>query len=273
MRAVALVAVCACNQTFGLHDTRTAVDAAPRCPAIGTPPVFRAAFHQVTDQWCYQYSPSPDANLALAICNDGGTRVESGPIDQPLAPLDLVQLAGCDFSTASPRLAPEGDRAFVHAAGFGCPLAQGWYELARVDATWAVLGPIGISEGDLLDSVTRAPHRHAMLNTKGELHEVVQRDDGGWDDQLPPYTTSTLGLTMLQGAANLSPDGLHLVLHDVTPDGHGTLYYADRPTLDDRFSMPVPQPDWPDTRDAVITDDCSRLYFSGVQRVFFMEEQ
>ena len=274
MRVGLVLVVCACNQTFGLHDTqRPPGDAAPRCPATGTPPVFRAAFHQVTDQWCREYSPSQDADLAMAICNDGGSRLESGPVDQPLAPLDLVQLAGCDFFNAYPRLAPEGDHAFLNAAGLNCALAPGWYELARVDATWAVLGPIGLQANETLSSVTRAPHRHAMLAKAGALHEIVQRDDGSFDDSLQPYPLTDLGITMLGGDSNLSPDGLRLVLRNITSDDRGTLYYADRATITDRFGMPVPQPDWPDASDALITDSCGRLYFSGVQRVFFMEEQ
>ena len=274
MTRALLVALAACNQTFGLHDTqRPPSDAAPRCPAIGTAPVFRPAFHQVTDQWCQQYSPSQVANLAFAICNDNGSMIETGPLDQELAPLDLPQLAGCDFFEANPRLAPEGDRMFLNAAGLNCPLAAGWYELARVGATWAVLGTTGITGSNLLYSVTRGPHRHAMLAEGGLFHEIVQRDDGAWEDTLPPYAPGDFGIALFGGDANLSPDGLRLVLRGVTASPRGALYYVDRPTIDDRFGTATEQPDLPDVADAVITDDCGRLYFSGVQRVFFMEEQ
>jgi hypothetical protein len=49
------------------------------------------------------------------------------------------------------------------------------------------------------------------------------------------------------------------------------VFYADRASLTDRFNMPVPLPSVPEgVQWPFLTADCGRIYFSALNRVFFL---
>ena len=51
-----------------------------------------------------------------------------------------------------------------------------------------------------------------------------------------------------------------------------SVHYADRPSIDARFGAPVVLPAVPVTDDLFMTEDCSRLYMSGLGDVLYLNQ-
>jgi hypothetical protein len=270
-----IVALCGCNRVLALDPTEPVpVDALPTsCPPIGVAPRFSGRFHQIEDRPCTDYSPNAATGTALALC---GLGIEGGPLDMPLAPVGIAPI-GSLINLKQPRLLPEGGIAYVDNQNFDLNNGDLFGEYHAVDATtWSYVGDSGIPHGTdlgaLISVPTRAPHRHVMWTNgrDGSLHELVQQDTGSWTEVM---TTAALGLPSIWDAASLTSDGLRMVVHVEGAPGAASTEYADRPTIDQPFNPAVRLEGVPDTiTDQVMLDDCTRIYFSGVGRVFFVEQ-
>ncbi len=284
--ACLVLAATGCNPAFGLDRTKLVLDARPAsCPPIGTAPRYTADFVQTIVADCHDYTPIVPAGLAVAGCAGATAPVnEAGPIDGPLAPIAVAPINTC-VNLAYARLVPEGDRLYVDENNYDCDNNDIIGEYVPVDATtWQYVGDLGIppsvgTDGEGFGSVTVAPNRHAMVTAynDGSLHEWVQQGDNTWREVLPAYTSAELGIGQygVYTAVNLTSDGLRGVFEAGVADGPGrSIYYIDRPTIADRFGPATPIVGVPDVvTDAFVTDDCTRIYFSGLGRIFFVEEE
>lgn len=275
-----LLALCACDAVFGLRETRRIPqDARATCPAIGTPPTFGPTYYQVFDQECADFSPSPTAGYALASCQGPTMRVLfGGPFEGPLAPITITGAMPCTLFESA-RLYPEGDRAHILTNGSACTAAAGYEELIKVDDTTWQLGaplPFGQTGNITVGTPSAGPHRHVLEGTTNPtlLHELVDQEDGTWRE-VAQYTPGDLAPDIIgaSGSVELTPDGLRLVFRGQFDAFSGAIYYADRPSIDARFAPATRLDNVPDVLDAYLTASCNKLYFSGAQRVFYMEQQ
>lgn len=280
--AWAVLTVAACNDVYGLGDTRL-YTAPTSCPPIGTPPHYAPRFAQMLVADCDNYTPSSDAGFALAGCANNGTEyIGAGAIGDDLGLTDIPARNKC-VNLNYARLAPEGDRAYVDDNNFDCLGNDSFAEYVATDPMhWTYVGDSGIppstdGTGEELGSFTYGPDRHAMVvsGTDGTLHEWVLQGTS-WHEILPAYVGPELGLraSSINGAPNLTPDGLRLVFQAVGADGAAATFYMDRPAIDARFTVATPLAGVPgDVYDAYLTPDCTRVYFSGLGRIFYLEEQ
>ncbi|MGE5181214.1 MAG: hypothetical protein ACM31C_04095 [Acidobacteriota bacterium] len=278
-----VLTVAACNDVFGLEPTRLR-GMPTSCPPLGTPPRYAPLFVQMLVADCSDYTPSAGAGIALAACaGSTGRYIAGGPVGGELAAVDVPPQNNCvnlDYA----RLVPEGDRAYVDENNFDCNGNDTFGEYVPVDAShWTYVRDLGIApsidgSGEELGSVSTAPGRRAMItiNYDSSLHEWVQQPDDTWRELTPAYTSGDLGIAAsgLLSAANLTSDGLRVVFAARVP---GTVeqrvFYADRASRDDRFGAATPLDGVPGTvDDPVMTDDCTRVYFSGLGRIFYVEE-
>ncbi|HSD87772.1 MAG TPA: hypothetical protein VLB44_09675, partial [Kofleriaceae bacterium] len=111
----------------------------------------------------------------------------------------------------------------------------------------------------------------------------IANGTGAWTE-LYRFPVTDLGLS--SGATpmeiSLSPDGLRLTF--MTPgvwtmDSSGQyiysdpVFYAERAALTDRFNMPVALPSVPEqVQWPFMTADCGRIYFSALNRVFYLAQ-
>ena len=65
-------------------------------------------------------------------------------------------------------------------------------------------------------------------------------------------------------------DGLRAILYGNIPP---TVYYIDRPDLASRFTLAQALVGVPAVADAHMTEDCTHVYFSGVEHVLYVREQ
>jgi len=282
MKSVAIViAMCGCNQVFDLDSTRfveppreffdAPIDAPFACPADSSTPRFSPLLRQVIAQDCKDYITSTEAQRAMALCVDLDTyelRAAEGPIDGVLTP--VPGLDDASFALQFLRLAPEGNELIA------VYYATSRYEFRtyrrQSDATWTRAADFGTTTAYLdISGPTRGPNRHVMqTGFDQKLHEFVQDAGGQWTE-VTSYTASELGVTY-PAAPKLSSDGLRLMMTTTPPTSTIVrVMYSSRPTIQDRFGIAQPLEGVPKTLDAHMNDDCSRVYFSGLESVFFVQ--
>ncbi len=120
----------------------------------------------------------------------------------------------------------------------------------------------------------RAGAEHlAFLHTYGSLPDVLQLIESPSWSAVQQYSASDLGFVAIDDQAlppNLSSDGLRFVTFGALTTGESGIVYSDRATTSARFSparLLVPLK----VNSAFLSEDCARLYFSGVDATFYME--
>jgi hypothetical protein len=288
MRWLGIVALCAagstgCNEAFGLHKTElrdaayfdAPIDAPYACPQMpGVAPRFSDQFHQIIRQDCQSYSLSPATNTALALCGQP-RKPFAGLIDAPMVPaMGFMPLAttfvGLD-------LAPEGDIAIVRQND--APTQTVRLSVYRYAAgTWNVDVDIGtaLNQNDTAGTPSRGPQRHLLIAEHEDfyIHELVEMSPGVWTE-IGSTSYTALGLVYAYHPS-LSPDGLRMTLYGARPSGTSSVengvMYADRASIDDAFGQPVLLQGPPIVLDPFMTDDCARLYFNGLQSIFYVQQ-
>lgn len=291
MRTLALLlALSGCNQAFSIEKTQL-VDAAPvffdappepppGCPAIGTPLVFAPGLTQAVAQNCQRYLPSFAPQSAVAFCSANGDResLYEGRLDGAMFPAKL------DVPCAPPnrcfeiRTTPEGSDAFFV-----------WFEDATVsyhydrlqrgaDRTFRRVGPFTSPGQDSMNDdnwsqPTRGPERHMIVIGVifPPIREIVATEPYDTWTEVAQYKFSDFNLLGLH-APRLSPDGLRLIVSGFPMNGtHDQTMIAERATITDRFGPAVPVAGVPPAEDAVLSDDCDRMYFFGLDSVFYQK--
>ena len=285
MRWWLLLALCACNRIFGLSPTAESkvdaqffdapVDAPFTCPPIGTTPRFETDPHQVIYDKCFGYQRSANG-IAKVDCLNA---IDMGAWDGPFAPAADLAEDATYFRTGG-WLAPDGDQIYMQEMGKLASVNQfarfvpngsgGW---TRVDT---LVFPSQLYLPYFISTPTRTVPRHAMvLDNHGYLAEVI--DDGTANLQfVRAYSNLQLGIANFNGP-QLSPDGLRLVIYGTAPQPDGSVlqsvWYSDRPSIDADFRTFDPLPDVPLITDPFFTEDCSRLYFSGIGSIWYVQQR
>jgi hypothetical protein len=271
----ALVAACllivGCNQILDLSPTKLGMKPPPACPSIGTPPHFDGLVRQALRQDCAGYTESTATGRALATCRADVAATPSpaeGPIGGLLVPIALATGDPADSIVWGPVLAPEGDEALVVVSNTPGQLKVGTF--ARSGATWTWLG-YGTEGATTLANISppsRRPNRHVLYDANTALHEAAQDAGGTWQEVAAPRSDFVVGAAR----PYLSPDGLRLLAQVQRPTGGFDLAYADRPAIDSAFSAPTLLAEVPPEPDMFMTEDCARIYFSGLDNVLYEQQ-
>ncbi len=290
MRPLALLGLCACNQIFGLSGTKArAIDAqyfdAPAdapysCPGAGAQPAYGRLLHQVIEQNCYYYTISTTSGLAIASCYEqAGMQIESGLIDQAMTPITLQT----KFATGywyNPVFTTDDD-IFVTAYDSAATAYSFVSWVRGGDGTWAdgpaITWPFTWATGDTLTVPSHAPGRHMLYFRQPDnaWYEIAETSPGTWAlARATPYTVAQLGMQWVY-EIQMSGDGLRLIAYG-EPVGATTysIVYSSRPSLDADWPPLQPLAGAPGGATApYLTDDCARLYFSGLSSVLYVQQE
>ena len=273
-----LVLVAACNiprVTFeGLGDPdATGPDGADArttgCPAIGQPPSYGSAQHPVIGQMCESYTISASAGFAVAMC---GGKLDQGPIDGTLVDTGTAP-TGTFVAFGSIALFPEGTAAIVEQfdEGFSTVAASIFtHELGTTTWTYANDLPFSASSSYLGNASAGPDRRMLQAETNGTFHEWRSDSAGLAWTEITSHEVPLYAFVVNYGP-RMTADGLRIVFRAARtglPDG---LLYADRPTLDDNFSIPVPL-QIADETSPFLLDDCSRIYFTSFNAIAYLQE-
>lgn len=289
MRVLALlVALSGCNQIFGLDNTQLVdaghpyfdapPDAPPICADPSEMPRFDGELHQsvYADLDCHSYQTSA-IGLALAHCTPIVTndqRVYEGHV----GPLGAMAIARGDLgepdSIYNIALAPEGSEAFI--ARYDSTDGAGVWRYQR-DAlgAWHRMEKTPISftagAGWSISMVTRGPLRHLfVVEGPTQAREWALDSTGTWIP-VAQYSAATDLDTPQLFRMSLSADGRRLLTYARDTSNYVNIVsYAYRASMDDRFSMPLPLSGAPLAEDLFFTEDCDRVYFSGLSAVFYV---
>jgi len=271
MRPLAVLALAGCNSVFGNNSVQRidaqffdAIDAPSQCPPIGQTPHFSTVLHQDFIQNCMGYRIS--SGRAASACTVGdGYRVFEGPIDQPLQLVPELVAAGPSSLYDRVLLSSDAQTMFLHEIDFDTGMGATRAARRQLDGTWQLQAPpeLGQNPNDLPASVARGPTGdHALVRASDlTIHEWI--DDGGtWREaQVHAFDSDTLD-------AQLSADGLRLTLYTSKLE----YLFSDRPDEDSPFREPEPLPGAPHASLApAITEDCARLYVTGLDSVFYVQ--
>jgi hypothetical protein len=267
MRIAILLALAACNRLLDLHEPRhvdAPIDAPTECPPFGELPRYSdnsVQLFELDDGARFQRATATD--FAIAVVNYPTFVLLEGPVDGPLAPSSLSIL---DY--VSVRLDPDGQTLYALAA----------QPAFRVDTyhrnagTWTfgetVLDSI---PGFAISTIARIGDevRLLVIEANGTLHEW-RGQSGAWREMFT-QTVADLAIDSYIAFPDLSPDGLRMILEGYAPGAtFPAMFYTDRATVDQRFGAAQPFP-IPIVGDVFITADCMRLYYSGLDRVFYSE--
>jgi hypothetical protein len=119
--------------------------------------------------------------------------------------------------------------------------------------------------------------RHVLSLEPSAVDAVHVREwiatNGTWTEQGTYYTAAMFGLLVFDTNFDLSPDGLRIILQAVGPgDRMQQMYYLDRPSIDARFET-AQRIDMLRVLDPFITEDCTQVYFSDLDRTFYVSRQ
>jgi hypothetical protein len=280
-----LVALSGCNQVFGLDDTQLVdaghlfldapPDASPMCADPSEMPRFDRELHQAVyaDLDCHLYQTSA-IGLALAQCAPLATN-QQRIYEARVGPIGEMAIARGDLGEPdvvySIALAPEGSEVWL--ARYDVNEAAGIWRYQRdADGVWHRMEktPITFAAGQKISTVTRGPVRHLfVLESNTQTREWALDASGNWID-VGVYTSAQLG-TPLLFHLNLSPDGLRMLMYARDQNNYlNVVRYGSRASVDARFMSSTEIPGAPQADDLFFTEDCDRVYFSGLSAVFYV---
>lgn len=276
-RSLSLVALVGCNQLYGLESTQLPSGDSARtdCPDIGTAPRYSPAIRQAVQQPCSDYHFNASGTLAAAICSDSSIygQIYLGKRDDALV-AQTVFAPSADLTTFyfSPRPAPGEARLYAIRRTTAPAIA---YALLRYEQTspgaWTNTGnvPITITALHKISSVFRGASGDRLFLIHASLTQMVEYEDGGgtWVERgVHPKPAMFTGYTSF----TVSPDGLRAVYR--SDDGKHMLY-VDRPDLGSSFGAPQPIEGAPVVNTAQLTGDCTRLYYDGLDSIFYSTQE
>jgi hypothetical protein len=273
MRSLGLVVLCACDSLFGIRDTHLThdlpVDAPFACPTSG-PPVFSHALQQLVELDCRSFTAAELGGLAAMWCSGGDFGVDASSVlvvgslenGQDMTVIEMTNFLYLDVI-----IDPEGDEIFTFTQETNYVVG----ELARTGTTWAPGTPPALpfiwNGSDDVTSPTKRPDRRMLYYRWAPdlmWYELQETAPGTWiteraHPELGPYLENP----------RLTADGLHLVGNS----GTDTIVYAGRTSLGGDFDPPVQITTVPAAgRYPSLTDNCSRLYFWGLNSVFYAQQ-
>ncbi|HSD86778.1 MAG TPA: hypothetical protein VLB44_04660 [Kofleriaceae bacterium] len=269
------IALTGCNQVFDLQPTvLPPPDAAPRCPDMGSAPAISRRLVQVVRQSCtsYTFSATGRALASCALHTDPYFAFEEGALDDTLQPIALVHPQG--FRMGDPRLSADGNEAWLDNFGTSGHALSVFRRTGELQWTWE--RDLSIADGvyAVMVGLYDAPggrHLLVQVNPTDPTSTLVERADDGtgtWPIVLRTTSPADMGLEYFD-VVGISPDGLRLVFSG-DHGGATRIFYADRPDASAAFSTALEIPNVPDVTSLfVMTQDCTRVYFSALQSVFY----
>jgi hypothetical protein len=263
---VALLALCACNQVYDLSSTRVRdapePDALPlACPA---PPAVPQFAHELTQAFgdCQYFNIDATGTVAMATCN-GEHRI--GPPDGPLVADGLANAL-----TSAPRPGPGGTHVYLT---YSLGPAVMFEVFEKSDGMWSAKGTLPFAGGWLSNvAVDRDGNEHVLVESNGTIEEWMLTSDTWKPQRMFDGGDLETGIAI---APMISGDGLRLVVRGMDALGNAAMYYAARSRVDEAFGtgerladVPVP-----DDLGAFLTNDCTRIYVSGLQQVFYLRQR
>jgi hypothetical protein len=274
-----VVLICfGCNQIYGLdktepRDASTSDAETFACPPAGVDLRFKRQLHQIPINHCSQYIASLRANRSIAFCDEPVPGYYAGPVDGPLE-IARGLAAGPGEYLEYVHLSADGDFAvgrLCDAAFLRCSLAT---YVRNGDDSWSRAAdlPIPAQYSTHVGRPTYGPDPHIFVDDQdAPAYQEWARRSGVWE-LVGSYQLADWGLDFME-LNGLSPDGLRMLFHGRKILGPLGMYYLDRPSLDARFETAARELDMPFAPQASQTDDCARLYFSGLDRILYLEQE
>ncbi|HEY5948227.1 MAG TPA: hypothetical protein VIV40_22175 [Kofleriaceae bacterium] len=282
--AGALLALCSCNQIFGLDKTIATgaadatyfdapADAPFACPPVGMTPQFSRLFHQIP-QRCTEWSSSQQAGRAIAMCFEPAMQIGAGPYDGPLELVPGLETVN-KIHFDAPRMTPEGDQVVIRDWNESTVVGRiGVYQRTETGLTYSheIKLPNNVTTDSFVryGSPSRGPVRRMFArNNTGGLQEI-EVDASGASNLVRVYTEADFGVTSLAGLPpSMTPDGLRIVFYAAASESG--IFYSDRASVNESFRAATLLMNVPGTADAFMTENCERIYFSALGSVLWIQ--
>ena len=141
-------------------------------------------------------------------------------------------------------------------------------------ASWSANGNIPQLTGDTFmpsAPTARAYGPRHFLRIAAPIEEYAENTGGGWS------VVATHALDFGGGSPrdplSLSADGLRLVIGARSPTGQLQLFYTDRDRLGAQFRKPDLLAGAPYAPDAYLSEDCAKMFVSGLGYVFYVQPE
>lgn len=267
--SVLLLAFCGCNQVYNLDSTRLpAQDGSPiNCPPTGQAPRFSPAVRQAVQQECTNYHFNSDGSVATATCLN---EIYVGRRDEPLVKLLPVPKQYTYYSYGRP--SPTEARVYARRE-INTPSS---IAIATFDetspGTWTETGTVAIPYmvSHRISTVFRGNTGDRVILIDPGLKQMTEyeRDGVTWVRRGDPHAlpTSFTGYVEL----SVTTDGLRAVY---CSEDQKQLLYVDRSDLANWFGEPQPVEGAPIVPVAQLTEDCTRLYYDGLDSIFFSQQE
>jgi hypothetical protein len=269
-----VVVLCGCQVVYGVdHVDPVPPDAPPACPAFGSAPAFSSVIDEVQGDHCMQYTESPSAGFAMAVCFDAPANryeVATGPLGGPFTFVPSLRYGSNDISQA--RLFADGSAALLlvfNSSSFAL------VRFRNDNGTWAFDSAPAIPAAAIQQISAVTVDHHVLVMRSDQLDEI----DVDSAAVLQSYTTADLGgYVSLSRATSIgiTPDGARMVFMGVLAGSPPQVMYADRAPGAARFGPLMEISGVPtQVTDPYMTEDCSRIYYSSnfIGALFTAKEQ
>jgi hypothetical protein len=276
VRWVGLVCfLCGCNALYGLERTDRVdaafFDAPPRpaaeCPSRGFPLQFAPALTQLALD-CISPVETTD-RVGYALCAEGDLLYHpyTGSLDGTLAPLADVPRSSAMRITERIRISPEGTLLVLVSGAVTAPDPS--LHTYRHDGTWKLTSMFQAALH--VSTLSRGPDHRIMITRGHDDVRELSHATGEWKEVL----THRRAVLEVQSAESLwlSADGLRMIFVADRANQFDVPYLAqvERASLTDEFG-PALRLTAPVSSDPFITEDCGRMYFSGLRSLFYAEQ-
>ena len=298
---IVLMTVAACNAIFGIKDTKqidaayydAPIDAPFQCPGIGSNLVMSGVLHQEFAQNCLSYSFTPDG-FATGLCpaDRAGSAyqvfvmatgtVGGGPLGATPGLPDYYTTQGSSFDqwlTAFP--SPDATHIYGEHEHHDGATNMNHYEIDRFtrqpDGSWVLTDTPLPSTGFLsaYSTVFTGPTGDRFLGVDvldAAITEWAQDGSGGWVAGAA-HAYRDLGVVSITNPS-VTSDGLRMALQGVRIGQQFTEpLYTDRASLSDWFRTVAPLAGGPIAQDIQLTDDCARVYVTGLGSVVSVQQK
>ena len=294
------VAAAACNAIFGIKDTKAVdaayfdspIDAPFACPAIGSNLEMSGVLHQEFQQNCLSYHFSL-AGFAVGLCpvDRAGSGIETfaiaagtvggGPLGPvPSLPDRYTSTATYydEYQSAAP--SPDGTHIYAMLMHYDYNPGATSYSVKRftrqADSSWQLTDSIPLASAfATISTVFSGPTGDRFLYADGGtamVSEWYEDGSGGWA-QSAARSYSTLGVTSL-GGMSVTSDGRRMAFETfLIGQQYVQPLYTDRASEADWFRPAVVVPGAPNASDVQLTDDCARVYVTGLGSVVSVQQR
>lgn len=276
-RALFAFVLAGCNSLFDLQPTdlveyqridAAPLDAPPMCPPSGTPLAFSKYVTQAFSQPIRDYTFSTSSQLAIAQCQQP-YEVCEGRLGEPLSKAPGFD-APPDWEVGEPRLSAAGDVALVKLTRLSVSGTKFTLYARGADGRWMLASDTNLPNqfSGSVSQPTRGPDRHVIVVDGSGVTEWVLTDIWRLG---ATYTNAQLGVASFI-YPRISGDGLRMTAYGqlAAQPAYRTLYF-DRASISAPWNPAQALTGAPSNiNDAVLSDDCSRLYFTALNSVFFV---